>query len=44
VQHDAIIRTGIVVALSEAEFSQCLVQQPTGIVTGEWSSRAICSP
>src|ERR1700751_5711480 len=39
---DAIIRMGFVNALREAEFSQRLVQQPTGVVAGERPSCTIC--
>jgi hypothetical protein len=42
-QHDAVIRTGIVDALREPEFSQRLVQQLASVVAGEWPSRAVCS-
>jgi len=42
-QHEAVIRTGIVDALREAEFSQRLVQQHASMVAGERPSRAICS-
>ena len=42
-QHHAVILTGIVNAVREAEFSQRLIQQSTGVVTRERPSRAVCS-
>jgi hypothetical protein len=42
-QREAIIRSGIVAPLRKAEFAQCPIEQPAGVIAGERAASAIRS-
>ena len=39
----AVIRVGVVGAFGEAKLAQRLVEEPAGIVAGEWAPGAVCA-